>query len=174
MQSISQEHYCGPEYASKEPYPEVVVREPNEHYARLLMEDYSGKDSEFTAATQYIYHHFVSAREKEAATALEKIAIVEMMHMEKLADAIIQLGGDPTYKQGCDKSWTAENVAYGETLLQRLHMNLASEYGAIHNYRSHIRQISDPCIRALLARIIKDEEIHICRLQELIEKYSCR
>lgn len=161
-------------YADPAPYPPLSPLTPNSFYASLLMEDYAGSVSECTASNQYIYHHAVSKAYPDAAEALEKIAVVEMMHMEKLAAAITALGYEPVLKNAPDGNpWCAVNIQYGVSLQQRLLLDLASEYGAIENYRRHILQIKEPSLQELLLRIIKDEELHVGVFKALIEKYGC-
>lgn len=41
--------------ALPEPYPEPMVLAPNQYYAMLLLEDYTGQVSEMTAINQYLY-----------------------------------------------------------------------------------------------------------------------
>ncbi len=162
-------------YASKEPYPEIKVRKHNRMYADLLMEDYSGAVSELTATLQYMYHSFEFKDKYEGLSdLLEKVAIIEMIHLEVLAEAIIALGGNPVYKSGGlmnKKYWNAEMVDYGRNLCGRLESDLQAEYAAIRHYREHIARIDDPNIQALLKRIILDEEVHVILFKEAIEKY---
>ena len=109
----------------------------------------------------------------EAAAALEKISIVEMMHMEKLAKTIRLLGVDPHVKGGPEAAaWTSGSIQYGLTLAQRLHLDLASEYEAIYNYEKHIRMIDDPYIKALLRRIVLDEQLHVKHFKQLICRFD--
>lgn len=174
MSELSSDIHYREGYLDPSPYPEVAVTGPNKCYARLLMEDYAGGVSEFTAINQYLYHHAVSSEEADVAQMLEKVSIVEMMHMEKLAKAIELLGEKPVFQAGPDrKDWTSAFVTYGTSLCDRLHADIASEYAAIHNYQEHIRQISDPQIQALLKRIILDEQVHIKLFKQAIAKYGC-
>lgn len=84
------------DFADPSPYPEIKVAEPNLYYAELLMDDYAGVVSEFTAISQYLYHYFVlKRRHEDLGEMLENIAITEMRHMEILADTIVLLGGEP-------------------------------------------------------------------------------
>ena len=45
-------------YKAKLPYPTIVVAKPNKHYAVIIQISCSGAVSEFSAISQYIYHHF--------------------------------------------------------------------------------------------------------------------
>jgi bacterioferritin len=163
-------------YASREPYPEIKPAKRSKMAVDLLLEDYSGNVSELTATLQYMYHNFVEKPANEnLANLLEKTAIVEMIHMEVLADAIIALGGKPIYKTGDyfnPKYWSSDLVVYGKNLEDRLKSDLDSEYKAIRKYREHISRIDDPNIQALLKRIILDEEVHVALFKDALKKYA--
>jgi bacterioferritin len=47
-------------YALDLPYPEPMVEIPNIEYANLLLKDYAGAVSEFTAISLYVYQQFAS------------------------------------------------------------------------------------------------------------------
>jgi bacterioferritin len=160
------------------PYPEVRVSRPNLQYARLLLEDYAGQVSEFTAIAQYVYHHFVlESINQEVADLLECISLVEMEHLETLAEVISMLGVDPRYatvnQSNMERYWDASFVFYGTSLCDRLTSDIAGEWAAIANYRRHMKMIDDPYIRQILERIIMDEQHHINLLNQVSQKY-CR
>ena len=72
---------------------------PNRQYAELLLEDYTGMISEITAVKQYLYHYFVlKSINPEVADLLECVSLVEMHHMEMLAETIRLLGVSPRYR----------------------------------------------------------------------------
>ena len=158
-------------YADASPWPVLTVQGPNLHDAALLAEDYAGADGEMTAALQYIYHHTVTKKYPDVAEAMEKISVIEMMHMEKLANAILLLGGDPRFAAR-ESIWSAGSVRYGGSLAEALHLDLAAEYTAIRNYQAHLRAARDPAIGELLARIVRDEEVHVRCFQTLLAKYG--
>jgi bacterioferritin len=160
------------------PYPEVRVARPNKEYAYLLLEDYVGMVSELTAICQYSYHHFVLEDEnREVADTLSCIALVEMHHLEILAETIVMLGVDPRYrtveKNKNERYWDGSFVFYGTALCDRLTADVGSEWAAIANYRKHQRMIDDPYINRILERIILDELHHVEMFNHLIQKY-CR
>ena len=85
--------------ALPEPYPEPRVAAPNAYYANLLLEDYAGVVSEMTAINQYLYHHFTFGEGFDELTELvECIAIIEMKHLELLAESILLLGVAPEFR----------------------------------------------------------------------------
>ncbi|HHT02183.1 MAG TPA: LysM peptidoglycan-binding domain-containing protein [Firmicutes bacterium] len=153
------------------PYPPLRVECPNRDYARLLHEDYAGAGGEITAIMQYLYHSFACCmRYEETAELLEAIAINEMYHMEVLAKLIVLLGGDPDYTDACGEFWCANNVAYCYCdICRQLMANIEGERAAIAQYRRHMEQINDRYVKAVLARIIEDEEHHLQLLQKAYE-----
>lgn len=158
-------------YADPSPYPEIRVAAPNMSYAQLLMEDYAGAVSEFTAINQYLYHYFVTKESNhEVGKLLENVAITEMLHMEMLAELILLLGGNPVFR-GSRYLWNPRMVYYGNDFCGRLKADLDSEYKAIQNYQIHIRMIDDPYVKNVLGRIILDEQVHVQLFKQAIEKY---
>mgnify|MGYP000864639248 CR=1 FL=1 len=160
------------------PYPEIRVVRQNPQYANLLLEDYTGQASELTAITQYNYHHFMLEEEnEEAAALLECIALVEMHHLEILAETILALGGDPRYRtikaNGEGSYWNPSYVYYGSELCDRIAADIASEWAAVVNYRKHQQMINDPYVKKILERIILDELYHIELFHKVVKKY-CR
>jgi bacterioferritin len=177
MDHTDQNQHRRPGFSSSLPYPELKVTAPNRIYAEILMDDYSGIVSEFTAVNQYLYHHFVTDEtNKEVAKMIENIAIVEMLHMEMLASLILKLGGNPVFRGGRSTArnfWNGRLVYYGKNLCNRLEADLDSEFKAIKNYEAHIKLIDDPYIQNVLRRIILDEDVHIKLFENALEKY-CR
>lgn len=162
-------------YSYPEAYPSLEGVEPNRRYAALLMNDYAGCSSELTAINQYMYAHFWADSEDQEALAelFEGIAIVEMRHLELLAEAIIALGGDPQYRGESGSYWTARNVNYGNNACERIRAAITDEKKAMKTYRKHIYEIDDPVIIKLLERIVRDEEVHLALLCRAFERY-CR
>lgn len=165
------------EFASPEPYPEVTVLAPNYQYALLLQDDYAGIVSEFTAISQYLYHHFFFENiDKELGNLLRGVSIVEMHHMKLLAQAIILLGGNPQIGGSYSTRgafWNGSFVYYGNNICQQLSSDIQSEIKAIQIYRDHIQLIADPNIKQLLGRIILDEQVHIVLFQKAMKRSGC-
>jgi len=157
------------------PYPSVRVTAPNRQYAELLLEDYTGIVSEFTAINQYLHHHFtLKGINEEVADLEECISLVEMHHMELLAETIRLLGVDPRYRvlrNNQEIYWNAAYVYYGYNVCDKLAADIASEWAAIAAYRDHLQRIGDPYIKELLERIIQDEYHHIRLFNEAMQKY---
>lgn len=152
----------------KAPYPEVTDVKPNPHFARLLAGDVSGYSSEITGIMQYLYQTFIVKQyEEEIYDILNKIACVEMHHMDILSELIVQLGGSPVYNGGGSQFWNAGFINYTNNLLGMMNANIAAERQAIANYKMRIRQTNESQVQQLLARIIADEELHLEIFEEI-------
>ena len=157
------------------PYPEIKVEKENSRYANILLHNYSGIVSEFTAIDQYVYHKFKLFKGCPAVSqAIGEIAMVEMHHLEMLGELILLLGEDPRYwikKKDKRYYWNGKFVDYGNTLKEYLDYDIQAEVVAIRDYNKALNEISDPNIVKIIERIILDEELHLKIFKELYAKY---
>lgn len=161
-------------YHSNMPYPEIKVSGKNEEYANLLRNDYVGFVSEMTSTSQYMYHHIVVEDiDPQISNMLRNIGLVEARHLDILGKLIFLLGEKPTYFAGND-FWNGEYIFYGNNILEQLEADLQGEHDVIENYRKNIALIDDPYIKAILERIILDEEVHVKLFEKAIEKVKAK
>ncbi len=154
------------------PYPAIQVEKQNCAYAQLLSIDYCGAVSELSAITQYINNENRLCHEQcGISQTILGLAIAEMMHLQKLGELIWLLGGKVDFAaktpNGNLKLWTPEYLTIPENPYKMLEADIAAEKSAIKQYEMHINMINDDCVRAVLKRIIKDEEYHIMILKSL-------
>ena len=154
------------------PYPEIKLRGRNRNYADLLNVDYCGFVSELSAITQYINNeNRISLEECAMARTLLGIAIAEMMHLQKLGELIVLLGGNVDFScktcNGRPKLWSPEYLTIPENIDKMLTADIEAEKDAVRQYEMHIKMIDDDCVNAVLRRIILDEEYHIMLLKSL-------
>ncbi len=157
------------------PYPQVQVWGRNQAYANLLSVDYCGQVSELSAVAQYINNeNRLSYENCSVAKTILSIAMAEMMHLQKLGELIVLLGGNVNYtakhRNGAKRMWTPEYLTLPENAVKMIQTGISSEKEAIEQYQMHIKMIQDDCVTAVLARIIKDEEYHIMLLRGLLEE----
>lgn len=157
------------------PYPPIEVQGENRMYANLLSIDYCGGVSELSAITQYINNeNRLSCEMCSMARTLLGIAMAEMMHLQKLGELIVLLGGNIDFiaknNNGRQRMWTPEYLNLPETAKKMLIADIEAEKAAINQYRMHISVIKDDCVNAVLQRIIMDEEYHIMILQALMKE----
>jgi len=141
------------------PYPEVAgPADPDT--LEMLKQDYAGAESELTGIAQYIYQSIASGANEGFANALLQIAIVEMMHLDMLGDAVVALGGDPRFIVD-GRDWSAANINYANDLDAMLRANIEAEETAIDNYRRHAARTGNKSVRDLVLRIVEDEKLHL-------------
>ncbi len=157
------------------PYPPVQAEERNLAYANLLSIDYCGSVSEMTAILQYINNENRMSCEKcSLAKTILGIAMAEMIHLQKLGQLIVLLGGNidfsAKFQNRRQKLWSPEYVMISNNVERMILADIDAEKDAINQYRIHMKAMNDACVNAVLARIIKDEEYHIMILEALLKE----
>jgi len=157
-------------YIDAAPYPEVKGPHDPATVA-LLKDDYAGANGELTGILQYIFQQGRVEDNEAFSNALLQIAIVEMMHLDMLGDAIVALGGNPSFDDG-KFYWDASKVNYATGLKDMLAANIASEETAIASYERHAALTKNESVKALLERIVKDEQLHLRFFSEMAASVS--
>ncbi len=155
------------------PYPLVRTEGKNLYYASLLTNDYAGIVSEMSAVTGYMFQHLSSTNAKISNT-LKCISIVEMRHLGIIGKLITAFGGNPriAVQSGCKSTfWNAQYINYETNPRFFLKEDIANERAAIANYNIRINQLSDNYVKAVLERIILDEENHIRLFRALLDEF---
>ncbi|MDP6175628.1 MAG: ferritin-like domain-containing protein [Rhodospirillales bacterium] len=117
---------------------------------------------EHAAIIQYLTHAYAIG-ECEIACEIGAITRDEMRHLNWLAVAIVQLGGQPTLDRG-------QMRTAGDTVPTWLQNDVLQEKDAINHYRDHIAQIDDPKIKRLLEHILADEMSHQEKFRDFIDE----
>lgn len=160
-------------YSVQIEFPEVVVDQPNMYYAALLQNLYASCNSETSAILQYIYQSYLTAqKEPQISKLLEHIAITEMHHHEKLADAIVKLGGVPYYNNSQGVNFNVRCVYDSTNLKQMLLRDIEDEEKAILEYNYAKSKIDNQSIQSLIERIVLDEQLHKKALETVMEYIS--
>ncbi|KMT23180.1 ferritin-like domain-containing protein [Clostridium cylindrosporum] len=157
------------------PYPKINISEKNPYYAKIILQNYAGMVSEFSAVSQYTYQKIKLFKSyPEISEVLLKISIVEMHHLEVLGKMIIELGDDPGFwikKKDKYNYWSPKFVDYTNEPKAIIKSDITDELKAIKQYENSIKVIHDENINAILKRIILDEELHIKILTGIYDKY---
>lgn len=144
------------------PYPKLMNIRQNIRYANLLYDSFAGEKGELTAITQYIYEHIELKRFENFSKIMLSISKEEMHHLELLGDLIKKLGAKPYYINNDKNNWSAENVKYHfKSIYEMLTYNIESEKNAINEYSKVMKYTQNKSIKALIERIILDEQIHL-------------
>ena len=125
---------------------------------------------ELTAINQYIVHSEMCANwgYDKLHSKVEKRAIEEMKHAEKLIARILFLEGLPVVSN-------LKKMNIGATVDAQLKNDLAAELGAIKDYNDGIRlclELSDNGSRELIDANLKDEEDHLDWLEAQLDQIN--
>jgi bacterioferritin len=129
--------------------------------------------TELVCVLRYKRHHFTAKGIASPKIADEFMvhAQAEASHADKLAERIVQLGGEPDFAP--DGLSSRSHAAYDEStdLTAMLRANLTAERVAIETYRQMISLIGDKdaTTRRVLEEILSDEEEHADELKDWLE-----
>ncbi|MHB1038228.1 MAG: bacterioferritin [Pirellulales bacterium] len=123
---------------------------------------------ELTAINQYMVHSEMCANwgYDRLHESVEKRAIQEMKHAEKLIGRIIFLEGVPTVSK-------LNAIHVGPDVPKQIQADLAAEMEAVRNYNEAIRlagEVGDAATRDFLVEILRDEDAHVDGLEEQIDQ----
>lgn len=140
-------------------YPvNVQLRDPV--FGQVLLEHYGGKDSEFSAATQYLNHRS-NMRNCYIRDLLGLIAAEEMGHMEMIAVAINKLGGPPlSYINSQGIPWNISYVDQNLDPLAMLQADVEAEVRARILYNQHFAMTNDPDLKNMISFLGSREDVH--------------
>lgn len=162
-------------YYVDKPYPMPVGLGENKRCAHILLKCYCGCISEMTTMNQYMYHYQLAlAKCAPAAAALQGICAVEMQHMYLLGRCICQMGVNPKYRiinESGPVNWSVRYVHYEKTVREMLLADIKNEEDSIKLYEASIRRTNNTQIKALLERIIEDEQLHVVIFTDLYNQY---
>ena len=125
---------------------------------------------ELTAVNQYIVHSEMCANwgYDRLHESIEKRAIDEMKHAEKLIARILFLEGKPTVSK-------LNAVHIGEDVPKQLQSDLAAETQAVQDYNEAIHladKVGDAATRTLLEEILRDEDAHVDWIEEQLDQIA--
>jgi bacterioferritin len=130
--------------------------------------------TELVCVLRYKRHHFTAHGLASPRIAEEFMihAQAEAGHADRLAERIVQLGGEPDFSP--DTLLERSHAGYDEAsdLKAMLRSNLVAERVAVEAYRQMISLIgdTDPSTRRLLEEILQDEEEHADELADLLKE----
>jgi bacterioferritin len=130
--------------------------------------------TELVCVLRYKRHYFTAHGLASPKIAEEFLvhANEEAAHGDRLAERIVQLGGEPDFSP--DSLSARSHADYDESsdLKLMVRANLVAERVAVESYRQMIALIGDkdPTTRRLLEDILHDEEEHADELADLLEE----
>ena len=168
-------------------YP-VKIKNPNPHYAQIIVSQLGGPDGELAASTRYLSQRF-SMPYREVVGILTDVGTEELAHVEMISTILHQLtrnlkpeditgtpfsayfvdhtvGTYPTAAAGFP--FTASVLAVKGDVLADLHEDLAAEQKARVTYDNLLRLIDDPDVRDPLKFLREREIVHYQRFGDAL------
>lgn len=144
---------------------DVVLRLLNDALATEIVSVLSYKRQYFVAKT--------SASANLVATLLEHAA-QDQLHVDRLAERIVQLGGTPDFSPVGLAERSHAEYAEGNRLAEIVRDALVMERVAVESYREMVRYVGDgdPTTRRLLEDLLAVQEQHARNLLSLVEEVS--
>lgn len=129
--------------------------------------------TELVCTLRYKRHYFMASGVKASVAAEEFLehANQEAEHADKLAERIVQLGGEPDFNpDNLSKNSHAQYVA-GATLKEMVLEDLVAERIAIDSYREIIAFLGndDPTTRRIFEDILAQEEEHADDMADILD-----
>lgn len=145
------------------PHREAIVKLLNDALA-----------TELVCILRYKRHHFTAKGLSSPAIADEFLvhANEETGHADRLAERIVQLGGEPDFAPDSLSGRSHADYDESKELKAMVRANLVAERVAVESYRQMIQLVGDkdPTTRRLLEDILGDEEEHADEMADLLDK----
>lgn len=130
--------------------------------------------TELVCILRYKRHHFTAKGLSAPAIADEFMvhAQEETVHADRIAERIVQLGGEPDFNPATLLDRSHADYDASTDLKSMVRANLLAERVAVETYRQMIVLVGDkdPTTRRMLEDILADEEEHADELADLLEK----
>jgi bacterioferritin len=130
--------------------------------------------TELVCVLRYKRHYFTARGIASSNVAQEFLehATAESQHADRIAERIVQLGGDPDFAPDTLLGRSHADYDASCDLKAMIRANLVAERVAVETYRQIIHLIGDkdPTTRRLLEDVLKDEEEHAEDMKDLLEE----
>ena len=148
---------------SSSPWREDIVKLLNDALA-----------TELVCVLRYKRHYFTAHGLNSPQIAAEFLehANAEAGHADRIAERIVQLGGEPDFSPNTLLSRSHAGYDESKDLREMVRSNLVAERVAVEAYRQMIQLIGDKdtTTRRLLEEVLADEEEHADELADLLEE----
>lgn len=129
--------------------------------------------TELVCVLRYKRHYYMAKGVKAHVAAEEFLehAGQEAEHADKLAERIVQLGGEPDFNPDSLSSRSHAEYKPGSNLKEMVYEDLVAERIAIDSYREIIQYIGDkdPTSRRLFEEILAQEEEHADDMADILD-----
>lgn len=140
-------------------YPIHVERE-DPVFAKVLIEHYSGINSELSSALQYFNQRsYISNRHIRELLGI--LSAEEFGHMELISAAISKLGGPPlTLIDAQGALWGIKQIDQSLDVIKILQIDIRAENRVIRLYKKHLELTDDLNMKKMINFLITRGEVH--------------
>jgi bacterioferritin len=132
--------------------------------------------TEIVCVLRYKRHYFMAKGIHSSSVKAEFLqhAAEEQQHADRIAERIVQLGGEPNFSPGDLLSRSHSEYVEGTTLRDMIEEDLVAERVAIDSYREIATYFApfDTTTRQMIEEIQAVEEEHADDLAELLDQFS--
>lgn len=132
--------------------------------------------TEIVCVLRYKRHQFMAKgiHAQSVSDEFAEHAAEEQGHADRIAQRIVQLGGEPDYSPATLVLRSHSEYAEGDDLVEMLEEDLVAERVAIESYSEIVRFLgdSDPTTRRLFEEILAKEEEHADDIASLLQGLS--
>ena len=159
------------------PYPNIEDVKKDYKSAKIIWRAYGGLHGEFNLGLQYtrkLLANYPSVS-KESMQVLLGIALAEFKHLTLLYDLLEKLGApqQATMLKSVRREWVKPPAQYGKNKEKKILLDvLALELVSIEEHKKTLAMLFNERAKSVIARIIKDEEMHVQRIESLLAKYN--
>ena len=157
------------------PYPSTDTLTKDIRSGNIISFAYATLKGEITATLQYVYHHFFfDLIDEKDSEILMAIAKAEMMHIDILGKVMLKLGVNPRYVQcpNTNSFFNTSTVSQATSAQKMLMDDIQGEMTAISDYQKMLFVLKNEQVEAIIQRIVLDEQLHLEKLKEMLEKYA--
>lgn len=130
--------------------------------------------TELVCVLRYKRHYFTAHGMSSPNVAAEFLehAYAESGHADRIAERIVQLGGEPDFSPDTLTNRSHADYDESQDLRAMVRANLVAERIAVETYRQMIAVIGDkdPSTRRLLEEVLNDEEEHAEDMKDLLDE----
>ena len=131
--------------------------------------------TEIVCVLRYKRHYFMAKGIVAGSVAEEFLehASDEQEHADRIAERIVQLGGEPNFSPEGLASRSHSEYVEGETLVDMIKEDLVAERIAIDSYREIVQFLGDqdPTTRRMMEEILASEEHHADDMADLLKDF---
>ncbi|EHQ87811.1 manganese catalase family protein [Desulfosporosinus youngiae] len=140
-------------------YP-IHVERQDPAFAHVLIDHYTGTDSELFSAIQYLNQRS-NISNRHVRELLGIIAAEELGHMELISVAIKKLGGPPlTLDNGQGTPWSINHIDQSLDVINMLQVDIQAETRVGRLYQKHLEMTNDLNMKKMIKFLINRGEVH--------------